>query len=57
LTEGGPLRATEILPIAIYKKAFFLYKAGEACAMGVVGVILVALLGVVYFISLKGTKE
>jgi len=57
LTEGGPLRATEILPIAIYKKAFFLYKAGEACAMGVVGVLLVVLLGVIYFVSLKGTKE
>jgi len=57
LTEGGPLRATEILPIAIYKKAFFLYKAGEACAMGVVGVILVVLLGVAYFVSLKGAKE
>jgi multiple sugar transport system permease protein len=57
LTEGGPLRATEILPIAIYKKAFFLYKAGEACAMGVIGLLLVGVLGVGYFIALKGSKE
>jgi multiple sugar transport system permease protein len=57
LTEGGPLGATEILPIAIYRKAFLLYKAGEACALGVIGVVLVALLGVVYFVALRGAKE
>jgi len=57
LTEGGPLGATEILPIAIYKKAFFFHNAGVASAMGVVGVILVAGLGVLYFVLLKGSRE
>jgi multiple sugar transport system permease protein len=57
LTEGGPLGATEILPIAIYRRAFLLYRAGEACALGVIGMALVALLGVLYFFALKGAKE
>ena len=51
LTGGGPLRATETLPIAIYKISFLYTRLGglgKASAMTVVQVILVTLTAVIY---------
>lgn len=56
LTEGGPLRATEIVPITIYKSAFQLYNAGQSAAMSVVGLIIVGILGALY-IRAGSSKE
>lgn len=49
LTEGGPLGATEILPIAIYRLAFTAYEAGRGSAMAVVGLGVTAGLAMVYY--------
>lgn len=49
LTEGGPLGATEILPIAIYRLAFTAYDAGRGAAMAVVGLGITGGLAMVYY--------
>ena len=49
LTEGGPLGATEILPIAIYRLAFTAFDAGRGSAMAVVGLGLTGGLTVAYY--------
>jgi multiple sugar transport system permease protein len=53
LTEGGPLSATEILPIAIYKEAFKNYNAGLASAMGLISVVITLSISIIYFRMLE----
>ena len=56
LTGGGPLRATETLPIAIYKTSFLYTRfggIGKASAMTIAQVILVTLLSIFYIRLLK----
>ncbi len=49
LTEGGPLGATEILPIAIYRLAFLTYDAGRGAAMALVGLVITCGLAGLYY--------
>ena len=61
LTGGGPLRATETLPIAIYKTSFLYTRLGglgKASAMTVAQVILVTITAAIYIrILVKGGKQ
>jgi len=60
LTGGGPLRATETLPIAIYKTSFLYIRfggIGKASAMTIAQVTLVTLLAVFYIRLLKRGSE
>ena len=47
-TEGGPGRATEILPIFIYKQAFKSYDMGFASAAGLLGLGFLTLFAIVF---------
>lgn len=49
LTQGGPLSATETIPIAIYKQAFKFYNAGLASAIGVISLIITLSASIIYF--------
>jgi len=49
LTEGGPLNATETIPIAIYRLAFQQNKSGLASALGVVSLFILLAFCIVYF--------
>ena len=56
LTRGGPLRATETLPIAIYNTSFRLIRfggIGKASAMTVVQVLIVTLISIFYIRTLE----
>jgi len=56
LTGGGPLRATETLPIAIYKTAFRYLRfggIGRASAMTVAQVVIVSFIMIFYVRALK----
>ena len=60
LTGGGPLRATETLPIAIYKTSFLYIRfggIGKASAMTIAQVALVTWLALLYMRSIKRTSE
>ncbi|MDE0114993.1 MAG: sugar ABC transporter permease [Albidovulum sp.] len=49
LTEGGPIGATEVLPIMAYKEAFVLFRMGHASAVSVSLMVFVTLLAAVHF--------
>ena len=49
LTEGGPIGATEVLPIMAYKEAFGLFRMGHASAVAVSLMVFVTLLAAVHF--------
>lgn len=49
LTQGGPIHATETIPLAIYRLAFQEYKSGLASAMGVFYLFIILLFSIVYF--------
>ena len=49
LTEGGPIGATEVLPIMAYKEAFGLFRMGHASAVSVSLMVFVTLLAAVHF--------
>lgn len=56
LTRGGPLRATETLPIAIYNTSFRLIRfggIGKASAMTVIQVLIVTIISVFYIKTLE----
>jgi multiple sugar transport system permease protein len=56
LTRGGPLRATETLPIAIYKTSFLYLRfggIGKASAMTIAQVILVTMVSLFYIRLLR----
>ena len=48
-TGGGPASATEILPLAVYRRAFHDLNIGVASAMAIIGLILISVLTVFYF--------
>jgi ABC-type sugar transport system permease subunit len=48
LTKGGPGRASEVLSIYLYVKAFLEHQAGVASAIGVIMFLLAALGGMIY---------
>lgn len=54
MTAGGPYRATEILPILVYRHAFLEDRFGLAAALAVLIALLNAAFGVAYFQTLKG---
>lgn len=43
LTQGGPIKATTVLSIEVYKEAFLNWNMGAACAIGVVWFITIAI--------------
>ena len=49
LTEGGPIGATEVLPIMAYKEAFGLFRMGHASAVSVSLMVFVTLLAALHF--------
>ncbi len=49
LTKGGPIGATEVLPIMAYKEAFGLFRMGHASAVSVSLMVFVTLLAAVHF--------
>lgn len=60
LTRGGPLGATETLPIAVYNVGFRLLRVGgvgRAAAMTVMQVLLVSLITLVYLKVLRASQE
>lgn len=57
LTGGGPISATEVVPVLIYNEAFRANKLGEAAATGVIFMVLIFAITVAYlFISSKTEK-
>src|SRR5215210_1055645 len=52
-TQGGPLRATEILPVLAYQDAFRLRNVGEGTAVATFTLVLLLLVATVYFRVLK----
>lgn len=60
LTQGGPMSATETLPIAIYKVAFLMIRfggIGKASAMTIFQVAVVTLISVFYIRTLRKGAE
>ena len=49
LTEGGPIGATEVLPIMAFKEAFGLFRMGHASAVSVALMVFVTLLAALHF--------
>ena len=49
LTEGGPIGATEVLPILAYKEAFGLFRMGHAAAVAVSLMVFVTILAAIHF--------
>jgi len=48
MTEGGPLRATETLPILVYTLAFRNFNLGQASAVGVITLLILAVFVVLF---------
>jgi multiple sugar transport system permease protein len=53
LTEGGPLEATETLPILIYLKTLRLFQIGEGTALATLSLAIMLAVATVYFRVLK----
>ena len=49
LTEGGPIGATEVLPIMAFKEAFGLFRMGHASAVAVSLMVFVTILAAIHF--------
>ncbi len=56
-TQGGPLRATETLPILAYMDTFRLRNVGEGAAVAVVSLVLLLAVATIYFKLLKLDTE
>jgi multiple sugar transport system permease protein len=50
MTGGGPARATEVLPVLLYNRAFLANRFGEAAAIGVVLLAIVLAITIVYIL-------
>jgi multiple sugar transport system permease protein len=60
LTQGGPIRATETLPISIYNASFRMLKfggIGKASAMTIMQVLLITIISVFYIRTMKTQEE
>lgn len=53
LTRGGPLQATEHLPILAYQKAFGLYDVGGGAAVATINFLLLLVVVAIYFRFLR----
>ena len=51
MTKGGPITATEILPVLIYRTAFGTLKVGQGAAIAVITA-LILFLWVIFYIKL-----
>ncbi len=49
LTQGGPLDATNVLVVNIYRESFLFYNLGSAAAIGIIGLILSSIVTVAFF--------
>lgn len=49
LTQGGPLDATNVLVVNIYRESFLFYNLGSAAAIGVIGLVLSSLVTIAFF--------
>jgi len=49
LTQGGPIKATETIAIAVYKNAFMYFDMSYASTLGVIGLILSLIVSFFYF--------
>jgi len=56
-TQGGPLRATETLPILAYMDTFRLRNVGEGSAVAVVSLVVLLAVATIYFKLLKLDSE
>jgi ABC-type sugar transport system permease subunit len=54
MTEGGPARSTEVLPLYIYRVAFFYYDVGLASAMAVIMFLITLSVSFIYLRILRG---
>lgn len=50
MTQGGPARATEVLPVLLYNRAFLANRFGEAAAIGVALLVIVLALTILYIL-------
>lgn len=50
MTGGGPARATEVLPVLLYNRAFLANRFGEAAAIGVVLLVIVLAITILYIL-------
>jgi len=60
LTQGGPLRATETLPIAIYNTSFRMMRfggIGKASAMTIAQVLLITLISIFYIKTMRESDK
>ena len=57
ITQGGPLKATETLPIYVYKIAFRDFDFGRAAAASAVMFLILAVVSAVYFRFFNPTRE
>lgn len=57
LTRGGPVNATETLPVLLYKTAFQRFDLGLAAAMAVAMFLITASVSVLYFYYLRPSEE
>ncbi len=57
MTQGGPGTATQTLPVLIYRTAFKTMRLGEASTISVIVAAVLAVIGFVYFLTLKPREE
>lgn len=57
LTRGGPGDATRVYSVMAYETAFSQFHLGEASAISVIGFILLVIVALVYFKTLRPTEE
>ncbi len=56
-TRGGPGRATDTLPLMIYRSAFRTFRLGEAAAIATIAGVVMIMLGIVYFKKMSPKDE
>lgn len=56
-TQGGPGDATQTLPVLIYRTAFKTMRLGEASAISVIVAVVLAIIGVIYFLKLTPKED
>lgn len=56
MTQGGPGSSTQTLPVLIYRTAFKTMRLGEASTISVVIAVVLAALGVLYFLKMTPKK-
>jgi len=57
LTGGGPIIATQTLPLMVYKEAFGLNEMGRAAAVAVAMMLVMLVFMLVYFRALRSRGE